>query len=103
MSHDPSAIEVLATTIIHPGWSECATLGTTLSGQLLDALTAAGLAVVRVGEVERLRSVIDRCPFDDTPLQHDDENPQLCWWCGTCGHITDRPSALALTPEATDD
>lgn len=45
-------------------------------------------------EVDRLRAVIDRCPFDDTPLLHDDDNPQLLWWCPECGHITDRPSLI---------
>ena len=50
-----------------------------------DALTA---------EVDRLRSIVDRCPLDDTPLVHDDDNPQLLWWCTTCGLITRRPSLI---------
>ena len=51
-------------------------------------------------EVDRLRGVVDRCPADDTPLLHDDDNPQLKWWCPECGLITDRPSLVEEAPDA---
>ena len=51
-------------------------------------------------EVDRLRGVVDRCPADDTPLLHDDDNPQLKWWCSECGLITDRPSLIMEAPDA---
>lgn len=108
MTHDPKAVEVLAdaelSTYLGTASDDCPFVGVRnnldAAHIALDALTAADLSIVPTGELERLRSVIDRCPFDDTPLQHDDENPQLKWWCGTCGHITDRPSALASNRDA---
>jgi hypothetical protein len=51
-------------------------------------------------EVDRLRGVVDRCPADDTPLLHDDDDPQLKWWCPECGLITDRPSLIEEAPDA---
>lgn len=49
--HDPRAAEVLANVPLLQGWDRYRTLGPRRADELLDALTAAGLAVIETGSV----------------------------------------------------
>lgn len=79
--HDPRAADVLTNRPLLYGWDRYRTLGPRRAQELLDALTAADLAVIPVGSIppwmERLHSVPDTPGNVDlsAPLYVRKENP----------------------------